>query len=98
MDEFIDRLPIRVASLAGLIVGAVSLSRGTSLTGVGERVVAAMLAFGLLTSVLRLLMRQSAREQNYQVEHMGRHLDATTPGMTADDLGFDSRGDRGEIS
>jgi hypothetical protein len=69
--------------------------------GVVERVVIAMIAFGLLASLLRLLMQQSALEQNYQVEHRGQHLDATTPGMTAEDLALGEqglRGDQGDIS
>ena len=43
MDEFIDRLPARLAGLAGLLVGSVSLYGGTSLLGVSERVVVAMI-------------------------------------------------------
>jgi hypothetical protein len=97
MDEFIDRLPARLAALAGIMVGSVSLYGGTSLLGVGERVLVAMIVFGLLGAILKLLIQQSALEQNYQVQHMGRHLDASTPSMTADDLGYGD-GHRGEIS
>ena len=97
MDEFIDRLPARLAGLAGLLVGSVSLYGGTSLLGVSERVVVAMIVFGALGATFRLLIQQSALEQDYQVQHMGRHLDASTPSMTADDLGFGD-GNRGEIS
>lgn len=97
MDEFINRLPTRVAALAGLLVGGVSLYGGTSLIGVAERVVMAMVVFGLLGVVLRLLIQQSALEQDYPGEHRGRHLDASTPDMTADDLGYGD-GNRGETS
>ena len=97
MDELIERLPIRVAALAGMLVGGVSLYGGTSLTGVVERVLAAMVIFGLIASVLKLLMQQSAQEQGFDTAHMGMHLDTSTPSMTADDLGFGD-GNRGEIS
>ena len=86
MNDFIDRLPVKVAALAGLVVGAISLYRGTSFTGSVERVIMAMVAFGLIASVLRALMQHSASEQRRPVEHRGRHLDASTPGMTAEDL------------
>ena len=95
MDEFIDRLPIRVAALSGLLVGSVSLYGGTSLLGCAERIGVAMVVFGLLASVLRILLKDGGGVQKHQVEHRGRHLDTTMPGMTAEDLGF---GDRGEIS
>jgi len=89
MDEFIDRLPARLAGLAGLLVGSVSLYGGTSLLGVSERVVVAMIVFGLLGAIFKLLIQQSALEQD---QFMGRHLDASTPTMTADDLGFGEGG------
>lgn len=101
MDEFIDRLPVRIAALAGLLVGAVSLYRGASVFGALERVLAAMAVFGVLGAFMRLLIKQSTLEQTYQVEHRGRHLDAVTPGMTVEDLArgkHGRKGDQGELS
>ena len=77
MNHFVERLPWRIAALAGLLVGGISLWTGadpwTSLLRVG----AAFAVFGAAGFGLRLLL-QSA-EASALPAAPGRHFDQTTP-------------------
>ena len=60
MTDFLERLPWRLASLAGLLVGIASLIAGTDSWVSLLRVGAAFLIFGGLGTALRALMRSPA--------------------------------------
>src|SRR5579872_6055383 len=98
MTEFVQRLPVRVAALSGLVVGSASWFGGASPLGCLERVGVSMGIFGLLGVALRALLANGGEAGH--ADHRGQHLDATTPGMSADDLSlFDPfGGEHGDFS
>ena len=84
MNQFVERLPWRVAALAGLIVGAVSLATGADAWTSIERVGAAFFGFALLGLGLRAVLQQG-RPAPPAGHARGRHFDQTTPEETPDD-------------
>ena len=84
MNPFLEHLPWRIASLAGLMVGAISLVTGADVWTCLLRVGAAFFLFGTLGLGLRAVLRQSApaappRAGRHAAEHRGRRFDQTTP-------------------
>lgn len=81
MNQFVERLPWRLAALAGLLVGGISLWTGadpwTSLLRLG----AAFAVFGAAGLALRFLLQNA--EPAAPVP--GRHFDQTTPDDTPDE-------------
>ncbi len=88
MNPFLEHLPWRVASLAGLMVGAISLATGADVWICLLRVGIAFFLFGGFGLGLRAVLRQSAavtppptdpRADPHAAEHRGRRFDQTTP-------------------
>ncbi len=84
MNPFLEHLPWRVASLAGLMVGAISLATGADVWACLLRVGAAFFLFGLFGLGLRAVLRQSAAAAPPAVDpraadHRGQRFDQTTP-------------------
>lgn len=81
MNQIVEHLPWRVASLAGLLVGAISLAIGADVWACLLRVGAAFLLFGLVGLGLRAVLRQSASvtPPSHPPDHRGSHFDQTTP-------------------
>ena len=90
MTEFVERLPWRLAALAGLLVGATSLIGGTDIWATMLRVGAASAVFGLLGLGLRAVLLPGVREAPAPSAKgdgaTGAHVDQTTPEMTVEDL------------
>ena len=81
MNQFVEHLPWRVASLAGLMVGAISLATGADVWSCLLRVGAAFLCFGGVGLGLRAVLRQSVSvtPPSRPPEHRGSRFDQTTP-------------------
>jgi hypothetical protein len=89
MNPFLEHLPWRVASLAGLMVGAISLATGADVWTGLLRVGAAFFFFGVLGVGLRAVLRQGVssppppadhRAADLRAaDHRGRRFDQTTP-------------------
>ena len=75
MNHFVERLPWRIASLAGLLVGGISLLTGAEPWTCLLRVGAAFAVFALAGFALRLLLQSAETPPAAQ----GRHFDQTTP-------------------
>lgn len=95
MSEFVERLPWRLAALAGLLVGATSLLGGTDIWITLLRVGAALAVFGLLGLGLRALLLpgmpdapnpDGRRSGGPDGPAPGAHVDQSTPEMTVEDL------------
>lgn len=93
MTEFVERLPWRLAALAGLLVGATSLFGGTDIWATLLRVGAAFAVFGLLGMGLRALLLSGIKDAPPSSAPVapkdsatGAHVDQTTPEMTVEDL------------
>lgn len=91
MNPFLEHLPWRVAALAGLMVGTISLATGADVWACLLRVGAAFFLFGVLGVGLRTVLRQSAAVtpppptvDHHAADHRGRRFDQTTP---ADEAG-----------
>ena len=82
MDDFVERLPWRIAALAGLLVGGVSWWRGADLWVSLARVGVAFAVFWLLGWGLRAVMRPAAPPSAGK----GTHVDVNTPEITLDDI------------
>ncbi len=85
MNLFLERLPLRIAALAGLLVGAVSLARGIDLWIGLLRAGVAFLVFGLLGLALRSILLPGGPPAGANGPK-GTLLDQTTPPMTPGDL------------
>ena len=83
MNHFVERLPWRVAALAGLMVGAISLSTGADTWTSLLRVGAAFLLFAALGAGLRAVLRQGTAapppKGGRGSDGLGRRFDQTTP-------------------
>lgn len=85
MNPFVEHLPWRVASLAGLMVGAISLATGADVWTCLLRVGAAFFLFGALGLGLRAVLKQSAAvappppPKPGTADHRGQRFDQTTP-------------------
>ncbi len=90
MNPFLEHLPWRVASLAGLIVGTISLVTGADVWTCLLRVGIAFFLFGILGLGLRAVLRQSAATtpppavdhhapDHHAPDHRGKRFDQTTP-------------------
>ena len=80
-QEFVERLPWRIAALAGLVVGAVSLWAGIDLWVSLLRVGVAFAVFGLTGLGLRALLRSGPVKAV-----RGGHVDQVTPPMSVGDV------------
>ena len=83
MNQFVERLPWRVAALAGLMVGAISLAFGADAWTSLWRVGAAFCAFAVLGLGLRAVLRQGQPPPTAATQ--GRHFDQTTPDDPSDE-------------
>ena len=80
MNQFVEHLPWRVASLAGLMVGGISLATGADVWSCLLRVGAAFLLFGVLGLGLRGVLRQGGAPPPVPpADHRGQRFDQTTP-------------------
>jgi len=88
MNPFLEHLPWRVASLAGLMVGAISLATGSDVWVCLLRVGAAFFLFGVLGLGLRAVLRQGVAApppaknpaaDHPAADHRGKRFDQTTP-------------------
>ena len=84
MNPFLEHLPWRVASLAGLMVGAISLATGADVWTCLLRVGAAFFLFGVLGLGLRAVLQQSSADRPpaakpHAADHRGQRFDQTTP-------------------
>ena len=86
MNHFVERLPWRIAAMAGLVVGAASLWAGTDFWISLLRVGGAFAAFGLAGLGLRALLRQGPPPPEAPDPPRGRHVDQTTPPMSIEDV------------
>ena len=87
MNPFLEHLPWRVASLAGLMVGAISLATGADAWACLLRVGAAFFLFGALGVGLRTVLRQGVATPPpppRTADHRGQRFDRTTPEDGAD--------------
>ena len=89
MNPFLEHLPWRVASLAGLMVGAISLATGTDAWACLMRVGAAFILFGALGVGLRTVLGQGVinsppSASPRTADHRGQRFDQTTPEDGAD--------------
>jgi len=78
MNLFVERLPWRVAALAGLIVGVLRLRGGADVWNSLLWVGAAFFLFGLLGMGLRAIMLQGTAAPP-EPRNRGQHFDQTTP-------------------
>ncbi len=88
MNQFLERLPWRVAALAGLMVGAISLVRGADAWTSLLRVGAAFLLFGLFGLILRAALQQGLPHPPAS-EGRGQLFDQKTPELPPDEPGKD---------
>lgn len=81
MNLFAERLPWRIAALAGLLVGGISLASGADPWVCLLRVGVAFALFGALGLGLRAVLRSEAPPSPppTDADARGRHFDATTP-------------------
>lgn len=82
MNLFAERLPWRIAALAGLLVGGISLASGADPWVCLMRVGAAFALFGALGLGLRAVLRSGPPPPGPsppERDGRGRHFDATTP-------------------
>ena len=77
MNHFVG-LPWRIASLAGLLVGGISLLYGAGFWTCLLRVAAAFVVFGAAGFGLQFALQAEPPDQ-------GKHFDQTTPGESPDD-------------
>jgi hypothetical protein len=90
MNDYVERLPVRIAALAGILVGIVSWRYGTGELACLERIAVAMAVFGPLGVALRALLRSAhPREETTHVEH---EIDTVTPEMDIESLAPRDRG------
>ena len=85
MNLFLERLPLRIAALAGLLVGAVSLAGQVDLWVCLLRAGAAFVSFGLMGLGLRAVLLPGGPPDSGDGSK-GTLLDQTTPPLTPDDL------------
>lgn len=94
MTDFIERLPLRLAALAGLLVGAASVLAGVDAWVVLIRVGIAFAVFGGLGLGLRTILHEASPTAPHppistsepQNSDTGGNVDQKTPEMTVDDL------------
>jgi len=92
MNDFARRLPWRLAALAGLLIGGVSLAGGTDPWQCLLRAAAAFALFGLLGMGLRALLeigvprKEPGPAPPAPKTNKGTRVDHTTPPMSAGDL------------
>lgn len=102
MDNFIERMPLRIAALAGLIVGGISLYTDVSLTTCIERVAISLIVFGIAGAILRFAMRLNSQPvEAMHSRHVGTRFDSHMPDDMTDDLTAMERGlmgDQGDIN
>ena len=82
MNPFAERLPWRIAALAGLLVGGISLAFGADPWVCLLRVGVAFALFGALGLGLRAVLRSGPpppKPPPPEVDGRGRRFDATTP-------------------
>ena len=72
MNHFVERLPWRIAALAGLLVGGISLLTGADFWTTLLRVSAAFAVFGAAGLALSVFLRSSSAPAV-----QGRHFDQT---------------------
>ena len=77
MNHFVDRLPWRIAALAGLVVGGISLLTGFDPWTCLVRLSIAFAVFGAAGYGLKLLLQNA--ELPAPPPAQGRHFDQTTP-------------------
>ncbi|MGI4790708.1 MAG: hypothetical protein ACRYFS_17905 [Janthinobacterium lividum] len=75
MNHFVERLPWRIAALAGLLVGGISLLTGADLWTSLLRLSVAFVVFGAAGLALRVLLQNAETPPAAQ----GHHFDQTTP-------------------
>ena len=78
MNPFVEHLPWRIAALAGLCVGVVSVWAGVGFWASLLRVGLAFVVFGLGGLGLRAVLRQG--------QPPGTRIDQTTPPMSVEDV------------
>ena len=88
MNHFVERLPWRIAALAGLLVGGISLLTGADPWTSLLRVAAAFAVFGAAGFALRLLL------QTEPAAVQGRHFDQTTPEDSPEEPASTQTGDK----
>ncbi len=93
MNDFARRLPWRLAALAGLLIGGISLAGGTDPWQCLLRAAVAFAVFAGLGLGLRALLEASGPAEKPPAPPApapkagtGAHVDHTTPTMTAGDL------------
>jgi hypothetical protein len=102
MNPFLEHLPWRIAAVAGLVVGGVSLWAGTGLWVTLMRVGVAFVIFAFAGFGLRFVLQQGAIHGGPKSgSRAGAHVDQTTPPMTVEDVsrpaeGVGRRGDEKE--
>jgi hypothetical protein len=102
MNPFVEHLPWRIAAVAGLVVGGVSLCAGTGLWVTLMRVGVAFVIFALIGFGLQAILQQGAREDRPKGDaRTGAHIDQTTPPMSVEEVsrpaeGIGRRGDENE--
>ncbi len=106
MNSFFQHLPWRVASLAGLMVGAISLASGVELWTCLLRVGAAFVVFGVFGLGLRSVLQQSASvtppktppKPHPTADHRGQRFDQTTPEPDSGESETKNPSDSNELS
>lgn len=105
MNSFFQHLPWRVASLAGLMVGAISLASGVDVWACLLRVCAAFVVFGAFGLGLRSVLQQSesvtppkTSAHPPPADHRGQRFDQTTPEPELDQSEATDPADSGELS
>jgi drug/metabolite transporter (DMT)-like permease len=83
MNQFVERLPWRIAALAGLIVGGISLLTGADPWTSLLRLSAAFVVFGAAGLALRVLLQNA--ESSSPPAAQGHHFDQTTPGDSSEE-------------
>ena len=100
MNPFLEHLPWRVASLAGLMVGAISLATGADVWTCLLRVGAAFFLFGVLGLGLRAVLGQAVAVKpptaadRRAADHRGQRFDQTTP---PDEAGQNASADADDV-
>lgn len=82
VNPFAERLPWRIAALAGLLVGGISLAFGADPWFCLLRVGVAFALFAALGLGLRAVLRSGpppSKPPPPEADARGRHFDATTP-------------------